>query len=649
MNIYRKSDIPAHLQEYFAPAEIGLEPTPDAYVDELVAVFREVRRVLRDDGTLWLNLGDSYNAAGRVGHGTRNGCKQGTNRASATKADNCRPSVEELKPKDLIGIPWRVAFALQADGWWLRQDIIWCLSGGARVYARTQKGDMPMMVKDLVRLKPETVKLWNGAKWTQVRGWSKSQEPRECALEIELASGERIGCTVGHVWPTQRGNIRTDALAVGDVIETTQLPAMDTPANPFALDDELGWLCGLYLAEGSMSADTVQIAGHTAQTPERFTRIERIAHAFHGTARAHIYENKATININGPVLQAAIRAYIHGDTAKRKGLKVRVWQRGNGFLLALLRGYLDGDGHYDAANDRWRLGFTRNDRLAADLRTVAARLGLSIRLAPCMVDGFGRQWPAYRGDIRLTPTTHHNARQDGEVVAICQSRAREFWDIGVEDEPHLFALASGVLTHNSKPNPMPESVTDRCTKSHEYIFMLTKCARYYYDAAAIREPASEAMMRQISEGYNGSDTKLFADSGAQSASGTKSRIIEGKRKALDKQRGHERPHNGFNNHWDAMTKKEQRAVGSNKRSVWNVATAPFNGSHFATFPPDLIKPCILAGTKPRDAVLDPFGGSGTTGMVALELGRRAVLIELNEAYAKICSERCNTTAGLPLG
>jgi len=113
------------LRNYGHADQIGLERTPDDYVAKLVAVFREVRRVLREDGTLWLNLGDSYNAAGRNGHGTRTGYKQGTNRASATKADNCRPSVDQLKPKDLIGIPWRVAFALQADGWYLRQDIIW--------------------------------------------------------------------------------------------------------------------------------------------------------------------------------------------------------------------------------------------------------------------------------------------------------------------------------------------------------------------------------------------------------------------------------------------------------------------------------------------------------------------------------------------
>jgi DNA modification methylase len=113
------------LRNYGVDGQVGLEPTPEEYCGRLVEIFREVRRVLRPDGTLWLNLGDSYNAAGRTGHGTRQGVKQGTNRASDTGTDKCRPNVDGLKPKDLIGIPWMVAFALRADGWYLRQDIIW--------------------------------------------------------------------------------------------------------------------------------------------------------------------------------------------------------------------------------------------------------------------------------------------------------------------------------------------------------------------------------------------------------------------------------------------------------------------------------------------------------------------------------------------
>jgi len=95
------------------------------YVEHIVEVFREIRRVLRDDGTAWLNLGDSYNSAGRKTNGTRIGVKQGTNRASATGADDYRATAPGLKQKDLVGIPWRVAFALRADGWYLRSDIIW--------------------------------------------------------------------------------------------------------------------------------------------------------------------------------------------------------------------------------------------------------------------------------------------------------------------------------------------------------------------------------------------------------------------------------------------------------------------------------------------------------------------------------------------
>lgn len=272
------------LRDYGHGGQIGQEETPEEFVMSLVEVFREVRRVLKADGTCWINLGDSYNAAGRRGHGTRIGCKQGTNRASATKADNCQPSVADLKPKDLIGIPWRVAFALQADGWYLRQDIIW-----------------------------------------------------------------------------------------------------------------------------------------------------------------------------------------------------------------------------------------------------------------------------------------------------------------------------------NKPNPMPESVKDRCTKAHEYIFLLTKSEKYHYDPEAIAEAATCERMR---------GPALHADS--KSTNGNS---------GLSRREG-----------------KETR----NKRSVWTVQSYSYPEAHFATYPPDLIKPCILAGSRPGDMVLDPFGGSGTTGQVALELGRRATLIELNPEYVQIIEQRTNVTPGLAL-
>ena len=113
------------LRDYESADQIGHETSRDGYVRELVAVFREVFRVLKSTGTCWINLGDSYNAAGRKGHGTRQGVKQGTLRASAEKKDWVRPSDPSAKPKELLGIPWRVALALSDDGWCLRQDIVW--------------------------------------------------------------------------------------------------------------------------------------------------------------------------------------------------------------------------------------------------------------------------------------------------------------------------------------------------------------------------------------------------------------------------------------------------------------------------------------------------------------------------------------------
>jgi site-specific DNA-methyltransferase (adenine-specific) len=280
MNLYKKSDIPSHLQQYFTPAEIGLEETPDAYVARLVDVFREVRRVLTDDGSLWLNIGDSYAGAGYSNHQKR------YNAAQKSEGGKQRHSyVDGFKNKDLIGIPWMLAFALRANGWYLRQDIVW-----------------------------------------------------------------------------------------------------------------------------------------------------------------------------------------------------------------------------------------------------------------------------------------------------------------------------------HKPNPMPESVRDRCTKAHEYVFLLTKSQRYFYDHEAVKEPAA------------------YADSGRAS-----------------------RKRGDFAGKNVEPGKEAFRAVTEtrNKRSVWTVAPRPYAGAHFAVYPPELIVPCIEAGCPKGGVVLDPFGGSGTTGGVALARGRNALMLELNPEYAALMPDRAaNVIASL---
>jgi DNA modification methylase len=286
------------LRDYGCDGQIGLEKTPEEYVEKLVAVFREVRRVLRDDGVVWLNLGDSYagNGQGRNGDGTIGKLSEKQRSNKGTVTDEMRHGlgiVSGLKPKDLIGIPWRVAFALQADGWWLRQDIIW-----------------------------------------------------------------------------------------------------------------------------------------------------------------------------------------------------------------------------------------------------------------------------------------------------------------------------------SKPNPMPESVTDRCTKSHEYIFLLTKSARYFYDAGAVKEDFADERMGNPNGG--GQYAKECPWVGSVKQSG----LAKGQ--------------------WNT----DGAHTGRNRRSVWTITTKPFRKAHFATFPPEIPEICIKAGSKVGDTILDPFAGAGTTGVVAEKLGRKFIGIELNPAYMEMANRRIDNVQPL---
>jgi len=172
--------------------------------------------------------------------------------------------------------------------------------------------------------------------------------------------------------------------------------------------------------------------------------------------------------------------------------------------------------------------------------------------------------------------------------------------------PWLFAFAmrndgwylrQDIIWH--KPNPMPESVRDRCTKSHEYIFLFSKNKKYYYDNEAIKEPAKDWGTRDRTKGkYHNEGTGL-------------------------------QPHSGLTKSYPTK----------NKRSVWSVTVKPYKEAHFATYPPDLIEPCILAGSEEGDTVLDPFMGAGTTAAVAKSLNRYYIGCELNEDYGKLIQKR----------
>jgi DNA modification methylase len=191
------------------------------------------------------------------------------------------------------------------------------------------------------------------------------------------------------------------------------------------------------------------------------------------------------------------------------------------------------------------------------------------------------------------------------------------WRVALALQSDGWYLRQDIIWH--KPNPMPEPVKDRCTKAHEYIFLLSKSPKYYYDYEAIKTKASDATEIRNKNKFNG------AFKGQFKGSPNEKRFQDGK---------------PIDNPQFSLDGK------SNKRSVWTVNPKPYKEAHFAVFPPELIEPCVLAGCPEGGTVLDPFGGSGTTGLVADRHKRNAVLIELNNDYIDIAENRLKADAPL---
>ena len=425
------------LRDYGVDGQIGLEPTPDEIVAKLVDVFREVRRVLRDDGTLWLNLGDSYASStkGSGGSNPETSPKQGWKGVPNGQGFDVRRfdlGSAGLKAKDLIGIPWRVAFALQQP-----------------YYTGS--------------IKDERDRIWLAA----------MLDAEGCMFIHKRKAGQHNG---------QGYHRQNDNYGPGVEIANTSV----------AVIERIMALVG----KGSICSQSPEQNGRRKQTIYRW--------------------NLRTIEC-----REFVRELYPHLVAKRQQARILIGCPSSGERA-------------EAAH--------------------AALIGLHRGIATGV-------------DFPEPPTMF---------------------------EPGWYLRQDLIW---KKPNPMPESVRDRCTKSHEYIFLLAKSERYFFDADAIAEPA---------KGWNGSSFTDARDAAVKRGLG------QGER-----------------------TERDIR----NKRSVWTVTTQPFKEAHFATFPPALIEPCILAGCPEGGTVLDPFGGAGTTGLVADRRGRDAVLIELNPQYADMAERR----------
>lgn len=228
--------------------------------------------------------------------------------------------------------------------------------------------------------------------------------------------------------------------------------------------------------------------------------------------------------------------------------------------------------------------------------------------------GYNEKQDSNRGTVGMPKSVVPNGLKSKDLIGIP-------WRVAFALQADGWYLRQDIIWH--KPNPMPESVTDRCTKSHEYVFLLTKSPQYFFDSNAILEPS-------ISVAYDLRPPAVVRD--REYGYDSKRAVLEGRGRGG----GHKIAGAGHTN----MAKNAKNPyLQRNKRSVWSIATHPYSGAHFATFPEALVEPMILAGCPKDGIVLDCFFGAGTTGVVAKKLGRNYIGIELNPEYIKIAQKR----------
>ncbi len=243
---------------------------------------------------------------------------------------------------------------------------------------------------------------------------------------------------------------------------------------------------------------------------------------------------------------------------------------------------------------------------------------------------FGR--PAVKGRFGIPTNKKHPVLKSKDLIGLP-------WQVALALRNQGWYLRQDIIWH--KPNPLPESVTDRCTKCHEYLFLLSKSRKYYFDHEAIKQPLQPSSIQRLSQdvkNQKGSNRMPGKSNGPMRAAG---RVIGGKKHLSFGQ-----PASAFSTRNQQQKNWENKSGLANKRSVWTIATQPFRDAHFATFPVELCMNCIKAGSRPGDLILDPFMGAGTTALGAVLLERNFIGFELNPSYIVMANKRIDATGNL---
>ena len=655
--------------------QLGLEPTYQMYIDHLMLVMKELKRVLKKTGTLFWNMGDSY--AGRNNGSNDYRAIQGLNpKRNKLIYNNQKVGIQDIPSKSLMMIPERFAMAMIDDGWILRNKIVWykCLGSSTQLYVKTSTGTFRTNVKDLYKIKGEK-HVYGTKGWVKITNFVKN--PMSDMFTIHLRNGTRIEVTPEHRFPLEDGRLLcANDLKKGDKIAHTRLP--DNEGSELGTYDN-GYIVGMYLAEGSKTERMIQFSLNVKEDYIA-NKIRNFTIKYAGTFGEYDYGNKKSVHISGKVPISIIDHYVSAYGAKNKHLSSHAFNENNIFLQGVLDGYLDGDGHYEKENDRYRLNFTLNRELEYDLRLICNRLGYNMRafLSHATETKSGKSFPTIHGEIRKKKSGHHNQKDDYEIMRIERTKGVSY-EIEVDSEDHLFTLIDGTLTHNS--NGMPSSVKDRLSNKWEYVFFFTKSQKYYFDLDSIRKPLAESSIKRISQKNipNQFKSGKFVDFAETDPVNNIPKILNNMHQKYQEQGAYQRSHSGYFNEdgslrvgsgganpgdvinqpavrhksWASnpghtFTHERKYDPDADGGDFFDIPTRSHSFAHFAVFPETLVEPLIKAGCPKDGVVLDPFAGSGTTGVVAKKLGRSSILIEISGEYCKIIKERMNWGSGFDI-
>jgi len=468
----------------------------DGYIEHLLLITAELKRVLKPTGIFFLNHGDSY---GGSSMGSWNAPieirgKQFRHCLSIDTEYLAPPRKDKSTKSKCLNLQnFRLLIRLiDEQGWICRNVNIWCLAGNMPIYARSMNRPLRTTIRELYRLPHKNLELPGVNGWRKVKNIKRFSKTH--CLSIYLRNGLKIKCSLEHKFLTERGMLKAFQLKKGDMLRQYKIPEY----NNGNMNYDIGWLVGLFLAEGSYEREDSVRFSLSSKEDDIAIRLFEIGKRFSAYPRKYKYGNNLVVVLGGFAITGLVKQYIDGKGSSKKHLSHRAWNENKSFLNGIMDGWLRGDGHYDRKNDRWRIGFTLNRELEEDMRVIACMLGLSYRSHSRFIKYQYGKKKSIIIDIKKKISPHNNTKSDGEIMRIENIKAIVY---GIEvDGDNLFLLPDGTITHNSKPNAMPSSVTSRFANKWEPVFMLVKNSKPQYSYNVKTGVMADKKPKELKEG-----------------------------------------------------------------------------------------------------------------------------------------------------